>query len=72
MITTSLGDQCLKTVFAQWRAANPWANDIPWEAIPLQYRNEIELSARLMLTGGSSTEEVADFTPEARPDDLAA
>jgi hypothetical protein len=42
------------------------------EEMPLKYRNEIELSARLMMTGGRSTEEVADFTPEARPDDLAA
>lgn len=72
MIETPLGDQCLKTAFAQWRAANPWASDIPWEGIPLQYRNEIELSATLMMTGGKSAEQNANFIPEPRTDDLAA
>jgi hypothetical protein len=72
MIETPLGDLYLKTAFARWRAANPWASDIPWKGIPLQYRNEIELSATLMMTGGKSMEEIADFTTEARPEDLAA
>jgi|HubBroStandDraft_4_1064222.scaffolds.fasta_scaffold644857_2 hypothetical protein len=74
MLDTPLGDQCLKAVLARWRAANPWASDIPWKKIPLQYRNEIESSATWMLTGGQGVEEIANSATEADlpADDLAA
>jgi hypothetical protein len=69
MIDTPLGDQCLKAALARWRAANPWASDIPWKKIPLQYRNEIESSATWMMTSGEGAE-VANVSTKA--DDLAA
>jgi hypothetical protein len=72
MITTSLGAQYLQAAFAKWRENNLWANEIPWEGIPLQYRDEIELAARLMMMVSTSTEEGADFVPEATSYGLAA
>jgi hypothetical protein len=46
MVETSLGAQYLQAALAKWREVNPWANDIPWEQIPLRFRNEIEQTAR--------------------------
>ena len=72
MITTPLGAQYLQAAFAKWRENNLWASDIPWEGIPLEYRDEIELAARLTMTGGKSSDRIVDFTQNVSPDDLAA
>jgi hypothetical protein len=72
MIMTPLGAQYLQAAFAKWRENNLWADEIPWEGIPLEYKEEIQLAARLMMTGGNSSGQVVDSTPNASPDDLAA
>jgi hypothetical protein len=72
MIMTPLGAQYLQAAFAKWRENNLWANEIAWEEIPLEYKEEIQLAARLTMTGGNSSEQVVDFTPNASPDDLVA
>jgi hypothetical protein len=68
MTMTPLGAQYLQAAFVKWRENNLWANEIPWQGIPLEYKEEIQLAARLMMTGGNSSEPVLDFTPN----DLAA
>jgi hypothetical protein len=50
MVETSLGAQYLKAALSKWRKAHPWANHIPWEQIPWRYRNEIEQTARWMMS----------------------
>lgn len=72
MIETSLGQQYLKAALAKWRDANPWASDIPWERIPRRYRNEIEQTARSVITKSNPISPAEDVLREIEVDDLAA
>lgn len=70
MVETSLGAQYLKASLAQWRKANPWANHIPWEAIPSRYRKEIEQSARWSIAKSNPVSPAEGVVRET--DELAA
>jgi hypothetical protein len=72
MVETSLGQQYLKAALANWREANPWASDIPWERIPSRYRNEIEQTAKCTIARSNRVSPVEDVVREIELDDLAA
>lgn len=44
---TTLYYQYLQAALTQWRAANRWADSIPFEAFPQRYRDAIELAAHI-------------------------
>jgi hypothetical protein len=54
MLETALGAQYLKTALARWRENNPWANHIPWERVPQRYKNQIEQTAKKLMTSNNS------------------
>ena len=49
---TTLYYQYLQAALTQWRAANPWADEIPFEAFPQRYRDAIEVAAHINLEVG--------------------
>lgn len=54
-IHTNLGAQYAQAALENWRKANPWAAHIPWEQLPAQFRDTVEIAAGILAGAGHAS-----------------
>jgi hypothetical protein len=54
-VHTNLGAQYTQAALENWRKYNPWAAHIPWEQLPAQFRDTVEIAAGILAGAGHAS-----------------
>lgn len=54
-VHTNVGAQYLQQALHNWRKGNPWAAHIPYENLPQQFKDTLELAAGILAGAGHAS-----------------